>query len=114
MEMIRTRLGNHANNILTPDMVVRLQDEWEHKMKYSFNDNTKKDYRIDMGRAPDIPSIGLKDGRLVISMFVHAVFADRQKRDEESFRFHFSADIGVRKGTNGISGKSGKELQNQG
>jgi hypothetical protein len=65
--MIREKLGSKADTILTPRVLEGLKTEFENGIKRNFDDESREDYEIEMGRAPDIPEIGLEDGVLALS-----------------------------------------------
>jgi hypothetical protein len=71
IEMLRRKLGNQGDNVLTPELVAHLQHHFEYGLKRGFDENSRrKEYVIDMGRAPDIPRIGLRGGRLKVTAYI--------------------------------------------
>jgi hypothetical protein len=68
--MLRRKLGSQGDSILTPELVAHLQDKFEYGLKRGFNENARRrEYVIDMGRAPDIPRIGLRSGKLKVTTY---------------------------------------------
>jgi hypothetical protein len=70
--MLKTKLGDQANTILTTRVMENIKSEFNINIKRNFDEDSEEEYEVDMGRAPDMPEIGLEEGMLKLSMYCHS------------------------------------------
>lgn len=66
--MLSKKLGNQAENILSPRVIKSLRSEFE-RITCSYDQNSPIAYAVNIGLAPDIPEIELEDGLLKLSSY---------------------------------------------
>jgi len=72
--LLRTRLGSHSREILTPGILDEAHRQFESSIKLSFNpyDNEcESEYEISFLGAPDLPTLRLEEGFLTLTRLTH-------------------------------------------
>lgn len=77
--MLRSKLGRHAQEVLTDEVMEEACSSFHDKIKTSFNpydnDEDTEEYLVRVKGAPEIPSIGLESGFLEFQKSVPASFS---------------------------------------
>jgi hypothetical protein len=76
--LLRSKLGKHAQQVLTDQVLEEACGSFQHKIKTSFNpyDNDKDsdEYMVAVKGAPEIPSIRLESGFLELQKSFPALY----------------------------------------
>lgn len=70
--MLKRKLGDHADKILTPRLLETLKNDFDNGIKRNFDEDLEEEPEIEMGNAPDIPEIDLEDGLLKLTLYQHS------------------------------------------
>jgi Hsp70 protein len=79
-DMLRSKLGKHAQLVLTDQVIEEAcaSSSFQNKIKTSFNpyenDEDSEEYMVPLKGAPEIPSIGLESGYLELQKSFPALF----------------------------------------